>query len=208
MGVSPVGILWYNRGVKRRRIIVLVCACVVVGVAFVVWPRERQPEYQGKKLSEWLLECSAPSPSTRVEARKAVKEIGTNAVPWLLEWLRYEEPAWKGKVYSWAYKVKWINWGQWLNRRFSPWRAGGPNRLASVGFAQLGEQAASARPELKRLMHYGKTVETRVIAECCLRFTAEQLNSEMKKDHPWARGYVLNGIVLDSGTNRSDGTNN
>jgi len=39
---------------KRRRIVVLVLS-VIAGVAVVAfWPGLKEPEYQGKKLSEWL----------------------------------------------------------------------------------------------------------------------------------------------------------
>jgi hypothetical protein len=40
---------------RERRIFLVLLACGVVAVVVaLVWPREREPEYQGTKLSEWL----------------------------------------------------------------------------------------------------------------------------------------------------------
>jgi hypothetical protein len=85
--------------VKRRRVIVVVGGCLVAAVLiFTVWPGEREPEYQGKKLSEWLDDywpgrghlISIPPDweRNRLEAEVAVRRIGTNGLPWMVEWLR------------------------------------------------------------------------------------------------------------------------
>src|SRR4051812_47188734 len=52
----------------------------------IVWPGEKEPEYQGKKLSYWL---EITTHEEYVEAREAVRQIGTNALPLLLKWIRY-----------------------------------------------------------------------------------------------------------------------
>jgi hypothetical protein len=89
--------LWQNRRVKRgRRILLVVAACgVLVVVAALMWPREREPVYQGKKLSEWIQGEGAvmreyvPGVTERADAvrRDAVRHIGTNALPFLLKWI-------------------------------------------------------------------------------------------------------------------------
>jgi hypothetical protein len=93
--------------VKRRRVILILLACLMAGVvAFIVWPGEREPEYQGKKLSEWLTLYSQTfsDESGRKEAHasaaQAVRHIGTNAIPYLLKWIRYETPDWRNKLES------------------------------------------------------------------------------------------------------------
>ena len=91
---------------KSRRVIVGVGGCVVAGILGVaLWPGEREPGYQGKKLSEWLVLRGAvlpDGPEAKI-ADRAILAIGTNAVPFLLGWVRYERPAWKDWLEA-AYK--------------------------------------------------------------------------------------------------------
>src|SRR5437868_11086146 len=72
------------------------CAVVVVTGA-LIWPREREPVYQGRSLSEWIgryyrLEYrgQVPPPEEGNQAKEAVLHIGTNGVPSLVEWVRCE----------------------------------------------------------------------------------------------------------------------
>jgi HEAT repeats/PBS lyase HEAT-like repeat len=74
--------------------------CVLVGIGMVAfWPGEREPEYNGKRLSEWIwaYEHSRFSAVDNGQSLRAIREIGTNAVPWLLKWMRYETPKWRIK---------------------------------------------------------------------------------------------------------------
>src|SRR6266513_5172307 len=78
-----------------------------VGLAVVIAvraTREREPEYGGKRLSEWVRKFWAP-PYTNysaqtAEAKDPIHQIGTNALPYLLTWVGYERPAWKAKLYE------------------------------------------------------------------------------------------------------------
>src|SRR4051812_12829515 len=77
-----------NRGVKRRVVRIVLTGVVVVAAVVLLWPRgEREPEYQGKKLSEWIGDEGNPRQAD------AVRHIGTNALPFLIGWIRYETPA-------------------------------------------------------------------------------------------------------------------
>jgi hypothetical protein len=78
----------------RRVFLVLVACGVVAVVAALVWPREREPEYQGKKLSEWLEKnagtlwrCGFREGAEAQEVRRAVEHMGTNCLPFLLRWI-------------------------------------------------------------------------------------------------------------------------
>jgi hypothetical protein len=95
--------------VKRKRILVIGAVCAFVGavalIACLSGPRE--PEYHGKKLSEWAREYEdsfdkrvpgGPSVTTRSEATNAFLEIGTNALPWALKWIEYRRPRWKYRL--------------------------------------------------------------------------------------------------------------
>src|SRR3954453_8434930 len=56
----------------------------------IVWPGEKEPEYQGKKLSYWI--GRSRNVDTTKEATAAVQQIGTNALPYLLN--RMEHRIW------------------------------------------------------------------------------------------------------------------
>jgi hypothetical protein len=76
----------------------LVLGGVVVGACLAL--RQPQPEYRGRSLSQWLTRYgrSGDDELRRREAADAVRQIGTNAIPYLVENIRYETPEWMCKV--------------------------------------------------------------------------------------------------------------
>ena len=92
-------------GVVKRRRKVLILAAVFVGavLAVILWPEEKEPEYQGKKLSYWLFRPPRPpfsepaAPAEAIASETALRHIGTNAIPCLLKWLSYEPSPLKKK---------------------------------------------------------------------------------------------------------------
>ena len=80
---------------RRRRAIIGLTVCVLVGIGGVAfWPGEKEPEYNGKKLSEWLraYELGSSNENERLvvdreqkTAADAIQNLGTNALPWLLK---------------------------------------------------------------------------------------------------------------------------
>jgi PBS lyase HEAT-like repeat len=140
--------------VRRRRFIIILAACILVALAIVaLWPGPKEPEYNGKKLSEWLKICtdnraaSSYSQSQSLQsAREAVRKIGTNGLPWLVKWISYDLPKWKSALlYSKVYR--------WMptpirNSMVEPiLRA----QRARIGFDMLGTDASPAIPELVRM---------------------------------------------------------
>src|SRR5258706_10188766 len=102
--VFSVQLLWENYGVKRgRRILLIVAACGVLAVvAALFWPSgEREPEYQGKKLSWWIrgaTQISVRAPPGNLERAEAVRKIGTNALPFLVKWIDFGSPPKVSKI--------------------------------------------------------------------------------------------------------------
>src|SRR5215467_6188162 len=91
-------------------------ACVLVGIGVVAfWPGEREPEYNGKKLSEWvqpytwryddLEDTNRQIETKRQAADDAMRHMSTNALHWLVRWIAYEPPSWKTRVQRLVWKI-------------------------------------------------------------------------------------------------------
>ena len=98
---------------RRRSIYLMAVVLVVAGVLVeVLGSREREPEYGGKKLSEWVQAYPPeswiwvrPAPTTRdgiarlftetKDPMRTIRHIGTNALPYLVKWMDYEASPWK-----------------------------------------------------------------------------------------------------------------
>jgi hypothetical protein len=113
---------------------------IVLGLAviFFIVSSNPEPSYAGHPLSYWL-----ESPETD-ETQQAIKAIGTNAIPFLLDWLRYEPPVWTTKLAS--LPIPHLSTWFWEH-------VGQPKTLkVMVGFGIFGTNAAPAIPELIRTM--------------------------------------------------------
>ncbi len=130
----------------------LLLAIIVGGYVWISFP-PKEPSYNGKKLSVWLdgfpegvhWTYDASSPPVR-----AVRTIGTNAIPWLLYQFRADESTWQGKVNQLLDKQHVIKYrfrvsieDRWLNPRL---------RRGIHGLEALGEMAAPAIPKLLTLV--------------------------------------------------------
>jgi len=134
-----------------------VCALAVAAVAF--WPEPKEPEYNGKKLSEWLHDEPLFVPIQgrqrawmKTQSAEAVRHIGTNALPFLLRWIRenQREPGTREEAFR-------------LANRYRLWRFGGDMLLEAIdgrelrggraleGFRILGEEGGSAVPDLLQM---------------------------------------------------------
>ncbi len=131
-------------------------------VAFIVWPGEREPEYQGKKLSEWLEISVEPVIEGEDEAIKrqqvdrasdAIRHIGTNALPCLMRWAFYEPSAWKKKSLGLLEKT---TYGSRIKHRIYPGRPEELRNFSLEGFTILGKEATSVIPEMVRIMNAGR----------------------------------------------------
>lgn len=100
--------------VRRRTATIVLAVCVLVGIGVVAsWPGPKEPNYNGKSFSEWLWIIGTNSTTDRqiindsadlsgitnelpkvIEAVRAVRAIGTNALPHLIKWT-LDPPAWR-----------------------------------------------------------------------------------------------------------------
>src|ERR1043165_3334350 len=135
---------------NRRIILLLLAVAVLVGVLVVVLPREREPEYGGKRLSEWVERYATPPHMRQTEeAADAIRHIGTNAIPYLLKWIKYDPPSWKNKLYkALNFTFERVN-RDWMLQDEQRDRAD----RATMAFRALGSEAEGAIPELTRRMN-------------------------------------------------------
>ena len=156
---------------KRRRVILGVGGCVVAGIlAVALWPEEKEPEYGGKKLSEWLEICGRynlePDAPEGKLAAGAIRAMGTNAVPFLVKLVCYGEPQWRDRLVS-TYSdlpafLRSSVVANWINRSYlRQWRA-------LHGFIVLGPEASAAAPELAKALREGKGTTRRYLILPCL----------------------------------------
>lgn len=135
---------------RRRRVIIILAACVFAGIGlFAFWPGGREPEYGGKKLSEWLGSDMRPNGDTF----DAVRTMGTNALPQLVSWLDYERPPWQYKLMEIGRKISPRLWNRLYGRDLKVTRMNN----AVWAFDILGAQAAPAIPALVHIMKTGPT---------------------------------------------------
>jgi hypothetical protein len=121
-------------------------------LAAFIWLRNKEPVYQGKRLSDWLLLYQHEpfhGPPQDSKNATAVRAIGTNALPFLIEWIQYVEPPWRTHIKNVMVRSTWGN----SRLIFLLARPGLRAAAAAHGFQLLGTNASSAVPELTRVMN-------------------------------------------------------
>ena len=122
---------------------------------------DREPKYNGHRLSYWLVlqqkGWDSTPPAGDQSAEQAVGHIGTNALPWLLKWARYEEPAWRTKAYYSLSRLPSNCRMPRVEQFFGPVRPTRPDYMAGNGFMILGARAGPAIPDLERIIREYKT---------------------------------------------------
>jgi hypothetical protein len=124
-------------------------ACGLLGTGVVaIWPGPKEPEYHGKKLSEWLGRNMRPNGDTT----DAVCAMGTNALPQLVSWLDYERPSWQYELMRTGWKISPRLWNKFYGDDLKTVRMNN----AVWAFIILGARAAPAVPGLVHIMKTGR----------------------------------------------------
>ncbi|HXC34367.1 MAG TPA: HEAT repeat domain-containing protein [Candidatus Acidoferrales bacterium] len=81
---------------------------VIALVRFTGGPPE--PEYHGRKLSAWMQDLDSPYPPMQTNALFAIKQIGTNAVPYLIVQMHHpKDSPFKRKCMELLKRQHWVN---------------------------------------------------------------------------------------------------
>lgn len=154
---------------QRWRVLILASCCLcAICAAWMLGRREPEPGYQGQSLSQ-LIELSdryygSRDPYTRTQAVEAIRHIGTNAIPFLLKWIQFEEPPWETKL---RFRI-WILTGKRVNAVKPISRAD----EAVYAFHSLDQDADGAVGELARLMNLAESEHIRSRAAFALGYMA------------------------------------
>jgi len=132
----------------KKRLGALLVILLVGPIAGLMWQMMRPTEspdlvYQGKRLSAWLDEAWHRDAGVDAEAEHAVRQIGPQAIPYLLKLATTKDSAFKSKV-SGLLPQRWF--GNYISR------SGHNHFSAAFGFAALGLAAKSAVPVLINLL--------------------------------------------------------
>jgi HEAT repeat protein len=145
---------------KRRNRILLAALVVVVigGLAWVAWPEPPEPVYQGRTLTDWLMqyarETYVPPRSTNYvelqnESKTAVQKIGTNAFPTLVKLVSARDSPLKINIKRWIWQLKTK---ASLTTADNQRTANDSHILAFAGFEVLGPVGKDAVPSLVSLL--------------------------------------------------------
>jgi len=117
---------------------------LVLVTAAALWLSVPEPEYRGWTLSMWIDHRTRASLVTDKEREEAIRHIGTNGLPSLMRWIRYNPPLW-GRVASASFRKLHLSddfVGERESRGFD----------AAWAFSVLGPEALPAAPELAGLL--------------------------------------------------------
>ncbi len=131
---------------KHKRIFLLLAAVGVLAALFFLWPRgPREPVYQGKTLTQWVMQANRQQRRLETqEARAALKAIGTNAVPFLLKDFTRPVSLWRMRLNERARQHPWIKFRFRNDYELI--------RVAGMGLLWLDSNAAPAVPVVARYL--------------------------------------------------------
>jgi len=163
---------------KRLRIIGIVVVILMAGGLVIYLATPKEPSYGGRTVTAWLADYEAsfvtnalkgqprsPSPAMQASGR-AVKEIGTNAIPTLLHLLKAKDSPIKIKLNS------SLDGQHYIRFRFQTARQ--MQELAAHGFFLLGNDAKSAVPALVQFMQSQDSHQQFLVLNSLLSITDDQ----------------------------------
>jgi hypothetical protein len=130
---------------KRLRLIASIVIVLLAGWLALYLFQNREPRYQGRMLTEWLddYRLALASQTETETSRRAVKRIGTNAIPFYLKELCARDSALDQRMKTWLRRQSLI--------RFN-FKDAWQHRLQGLeGFVILEKDALCAVPALEEL---------------------------------------------------------
>lgn len=134
--------LWSDMKLTTRQFLGFGLVLCFISAAFLWRPVE--PSYEGRPLTFWLHFLNGPTRRQQLEAEAALRGMGVQAVPALLQRIVAKDPWWKRTLVSLAPK------DTRFKQSFHPEKQ--QSMEAAVALGLLGSDAASAQPRLLRAL--------------------------------------------------------
>jgi HEAT repeat protein len=129
---------------QQKSLFVSLGVIIIVGVV-IYYSRPKDPVYEGHKLSAWLVALNTGQDPLHGRADDALKNIGTNMFPTLLQWIRVKDSPLKQKL------MVLVNSRQSMFKlKFTP--ASEFRSRAVIAFQESGGRAKAAIPVLASLL--------------------------------------------------------
>src|ERR1041385_5285837 len=145
---------WHIPFVRRRwKLFVALMSMVLIPLIVCVTLRTPEPRYKGQSLSAWLHNYDhAHTQIEEREAKQAIVNIGTNAVPFLLQYMRYTPRPWKRSITDALAKLKGMRFaGRFIPYSMTTDAVSVRAQSAAYAFDILGPAAAYAYPDIAQL---------------------------------------------------------
>ncbi len=152
---------------KRRLILAAVAAMLTFAVAFGVADYLSEPHYQGKSLSDWVVEMrNGPN---HEKGRVVVHLLGPKSLPLLLQWLQKEDrPTLKGRLKNFKPDAETWLVAHKLVKPFPITSYSDPKEsyraLGLLAFEELGSDGKAAIPALIQMLSH-KNAKTGDVSE-------------------------------------------
>ncbi|EEF62272.1 hypothetical protein [Pedosphaera parvula] len=130
-----------------------------VGIYFLFF-FSREPSYHGRKLSAWMEDLQAEQPETKSAAKAAIRNIGTKAVPLIINYAQAQDSPLKNRLKQLAEKQTLIQF------HFTP--SYHPRLLAYEACDILGPAAQGAIPALSNSLNAAKSDPTAAYVLTCI----------------------------------------
>ena len=136
---------------RLRTRIILSCLLLVVLLIVAVSSTKKEPQYKGQSLHVWARLCWSNNTTgeQRKEAADAIRHIGTNSFPFVMQWLRFEPQHWKDKLEYSKPKLSQFLQRFWESNDEGDDKAGDAMSVISV----LQSEAVLLAPEILRLSY-------------------------------------------------------
>lgn len=140
---SPLALSCHTPPMRRRtRVFITVAGLAVLVAVVTLLSPDSEPRFEGRSLCQWV---RASGRGERAASERAFRAIGTNAVPTLLYWIRYEPSPLGRTVHTLAERLPGP-------LRPNPTKSRGYRATdAVIGFSLLGPEGRIAVPELVHL---------------------------------------------------------
>jgi len=94
-----------NKGPWRKKLLILLGCGLALVLLMTLW-REREPQYKGRSLSDWIaIRVDGDPEISQQQAELAIRSIGTNGLPFYLKCFQYQERPWRTRLANQAARL-------------------------------------------------------------------------------------------------------